>query len=70
MPLTVYRCVDLTIPLGQVAYESPVTMVTEQWPVSVNLIARRGCDFMLFNMIEKMAEAGIIGPVKTGREAF
>ncbi|KAL5356468.1 amidase signature domain-containing protein [Aspergillus floccosus] len=65
-----FGCVDLTIPIGQVAYYSPVTMVTEQWPVSINLIARRGCDFMLFNMVEKMAEEGIIGPVKTGRTAF
>jgi Asp-tRNA(Asn)/Glu-tRNA(Gln) amidotransferase A subunit family amidase len=68
--LTSRRCVDLTIPIGQVAYHSPVTMVTEQWPVSINLIARRGCDLMLFNMVERMAEEGIIGTVKTGRTAF
>ncbi|KAL4890301.1 amidase signature domain-containing protein [Aspergillus ambiguus] len=65
-----FGCADFTIPIGQVPYMSPVTMVSEQWPVSLNFIVRRGCDFMLFNMVEKMAHAGMIGPVKTGRTAF
>ncbi|KAI9148391.1 Scytalone dehydratase-like protein Arp1 [Paramyrothecium foliicola] len=65
-----FACADYTIPLGQVTYQSPVTFVAEQYPVSINMIVRRGCDFMLFNMIEKMAEAGILKTVKTGREAF
>ncbi|PLB51479.1 amidase signature enzyme [Aspergillus steynii IBT 23096] len=65
-----FGCADYTIPIGQVDYQSPITMVTEQLPVSVNMIARRGCDLMLFNMVEKMAEAGILQTVKTGRTAF
>ncbi|PYI36747.1 amidase signature enzyme [Aspergillus indologenus CBS 114.80] len=65
-----FGCADFTIPLGQVPYASPVTMVTEQWPVVFNLIARRGCDFMLFDLVERMAEAGIIAEVKTGRTAY
>ncbi|GFF89469.1 amidase 1 [Aspergillus udagawae] len=67
---TMFGCVDFTIPLGQVDYYSPVTMVTEQWPVTINIIARRGCDFMLFNMIKKLAEEGVLRSVKTGRTAF
>ncbi|RLM00329.1 hypothetical protein CFD26_107906 [Aspergillus turcosus] len=67
---TLFGCVDFTIPLGQVDYYSPVTMVTEQWPVTINIIARRGCDFMLFNMIKKLAEEGVLRSVKTGRTAF
>ncbi|KAF4164372.1 hypothetical protein CNMCM6936_009308 [Aspergillus lentulus] len=67
---TLFGCVDFTIPLGQVDYYSPVTMVREQWPVTINIIARRGCDFMLFNMIKKLAEEGVLRSVKTGRMAF
>ena len=63
-------CADFTIPLGQVPYHSPVTYVTEQFPVSINMIVRRGCDFVLFNMVEKLARAGIIQAVKTGKQAF
>ncbi|OOF92982.1 hypothetical protein ASPCADRAFT_508787 [Aspergillus carbonarius ITEM 5010] len=67
---TPYSCADFTIPLNQVPYLSPISKIPEQLPVSMNLIVRRGCDFMLFDMIEKMAEAGIISEVKTGRTAF
>ncbi|KAH1488333.1 hypothetical protein LV164_004194 [Aspergillus fumigatus] len=67
---TLFGCVDFTIPLGQVDYDSPVTMVTEQWPVTINIIARRGCDFMLFNMIKQLAEEGVLRSVTTGRTAF
>lgn len=45
-------------------------MVTEYYPVTINMIVRRGCDFMLFDLVEKLADAGIIGPVKTGRTPF
>ena len=68
--LTKDRCVDFTIPLGQVEYQSPVTRVTEQWPVTINIMARRGCDFMLFNMVKKLAQEGVLRSVKTGRTPF
>ncbi|PYH49662.1 amidase family protein [Aspergillus saccharolyticus JOP 1030-1] len=65
-----FGCADFTIPLGQVPYLSPVTKVTEQWPVVFNLIARRGCDFMLFDLVERMAEEGILAEVNTGMTAY
>lgn len=39
-------------------------------PVTINLVVGRGCDFVLFNMIEKLAEEGVLATVKTGRTAF
>ncbi|KAE8135908.1 amidase signature domain-containing protein [Aspergillus pseudotamarii] len=66
----IFGCADFTIPLGQVPYHSPVSNVTEQFPVSINMIVRRGCDFVLFNMVEKLAQAGVIRTVKTGKQAF
>ncbi|EAW11674.1 amidase family protein [Aspergillus clavatus NRRL 1] len=65
-----FGCVDFTIPLGQVEYQSPITRVREQWPVTINIIARRGCDFMLFNLVKKLAEEGVLRTVKTGRTPF
>ncbi|KAI5926047.1 amidase family protein [Camillea tinctor] len=66
----VYGCVDVTVPIGQVPYASNVTFREEMVPVTVNIIARRGCDFMLWNMLEKLADLGVLGGVKTGRTAF
>ncbi|KAK0294879.1 hypothetical protein LTS00_006714 [Friedmanniomyces endolithicus] len=65
-----YGCADFTVPIGQVPYYSEVTFHTEMVPVTINMVVKRGCDFMLFNMIEKMADAGILKTVKTGKTAF
>ncbi|KAI2616304.1 amidase family protein [Hypoxylon sp. NC1633] len=66
----VYGCVDMTIPIGQVPYASNVSFVPEMVPVTVSVIARRGCDFMLWNMWERLAHEGVLRSVKTGRTAF
>ncbi|KAI1135745.1 amidase family protein [Hypoxylon sp. FL0543] len=66
----IYGCVDMTIPIGQVPYMSNVTFVEEMVPVTVSVIAKRGCDFMLWNMWEKLADEGVLKTIKTGRAAF
>ncbi|KAK5111714.1 hypothetical protein LTR85_011759 [Meristemomyces frigidus] len=65
-----YGCADFTIPIGQVEYYSEVTFHTEMVPVTINMVVKRGCDFVLFNMIEKLADAGVLRSVKTGKTAF
>ncbi|KAI1389131.1 amidase family protein [Hypoxylon trugodes] len=65
-----YGCVDMTIPIGQVPYSSNVTFVEEMVPVTISVIAKRGCDFMLWNMWEKLADEGVLKTIKTGRTAF
>ncbi len=60
----------VAIPIGQVTYFSNVTFHVEYMPVTVSVIAKRGCDYMLWNMWEKLADLGILKPVKTGRTAF
>ncbi|KAI7344804.1 hypothetical protein D0862_11811 [Hortaea werneckii] len=66
----IYGCADFTVPIGQVQYQSEVTFHPEYVPVTINMVVKRGCDFVLYNMIEKLADAGVIGTVKTGRTAY
>jgi len=33
-------------------------------------VVKRGCDFVLYNMIERLADEGVLKTVKTGRTAF
>ncbi|KAI6830232.1 amidase signature enzyme [Hortaea werneckii] len=66
----IYGCADFTVPIGQVEYQSEVTFHTEYVPVTINMVVKRGCDFVLYNLIEKLADAGVIGTVKTGRTAY
>ncbi|EFQ25674.1 amidase [Colletotrichum graminicola] len=62
--------VDYTIPLGQVSYFSNITYQAETMPVTVNIVAKRGCDFVLFNMVNELAHRGIVKTVLTGQTAF
>ncbi|CAG5156554.1 uncharacterized protein ALTATR162_LOCUS4351 [Alternaria atra] len=66
----IFGCADFTVPIGQVAYQSNVTFHEEMVPVTINLVVKRGCDFVLYNMIERLADEGVLKTVKTGRTAF
>ncbi|OGM41183.1 hypothetical protein ABOM_009550 [Aspergillus bombycis] len=66
----IFGCADYTVPIGEVAYKSAVTLKTEMMPVTINLVVKRGCDFVLFNMIERLADAGLLQSVKTGKTLF
>ncbi|KAF2708346.1 amidase family protein [Pleomassaria siparia CBS 279.74] len=66
----IFGCADFTIPIGQVPYFSNVTFHEEMVPVTINMVVKRGCDFVLYNMIEKLADEGVLKTVKTGRTAF
>lgn len=60
------RTPDLVVPVGEIPYNSTVTLKTEYIPVAVSLVAARGCDFMLVNLIEDLEKAGVLKPVSTG----
>lgn len=65
-----YGCADFTVPIGQVKYFSPVTKKVEVVPVTINMVIERGCDFVLYEMIERMVDAGILKKIMTGGTAF
>ncbi|KAJ1335616.1 amidase [Microdochium nivale] len=57
---------DFVVPIGQVKYHSIISQHEEVLPVSVRLMAAKGCDFMLLDLINELVDAGIIPQVKTG----
>ena len=61
---------EITVPIGQVMYFSAVSRTWEALPIAVQLVARKGCDHMLLNLVEKLAEMGIVKGVKVGRYTF
>ncbi|EED22839.1 glutamyl-tRNA(Gln) amidotransferase, subunit A [Talaromyces stipitatus ATCC 10500] len=58
---------DMVIPIGEKTYVSQVTGVEEKSPVSVNLVAAKGCDGMLFRLVNELVQKGILREVKAGR---
>ncbi|KAK4938114.1 hypothetical protein LTR10_021354 [Elasticomyces elasticus] len=65
-----FGCMDVTVPIGQVSYWSKKTLREETMPVTIGLIVKRGCDLMLYDLIEKLADADILKTVNTGVRAF
>lgn len=44
-----------------------MTNHTEELPVSVNIMAAKGCDGMIFSLVEDLVAKGILSVVKAGR---
>ena len=62
--------VDITIPIGQIPYDSVISHVEEQLAITLNFVAHRGCDFALMDFVKACADAGYCEALKTGRAAF
>jgi hypothetical protein len=58
---------DFVVPLGEAPYNSTITGHVEYLPVTANLMVAKGCDGMLFSLIEDLYEAGILKESKPGR---
>lgn len=57
---------DFVVPLGEILYNSTVTTKEEKMPVSLRMMAAKGCDSMLLSLINELVDDGIIPIPKTG----
>lgn len=57
---------DYVLPLGVASYFSSITNHTEYLPVTVDIMAAKGCDGMLFGLVQDLVAAGIIGTPEAG----
>ncbi|KAK5737889.1 hypothetical protein LTR17_006327 [Elasticomyces elasticus] len=63
-------CPEVGIPIGQVAYDSFISLQEEYIPINVDLVAAPGCDGMLLEIVRRLIKLGVAKEVKTGRTAF
>jgi Asp-tRNA(Asn)/Glu-tRNA(Gln) amidotransferase A subunit family amidase len=61
---------QIGIPIGQVTYQSYISLQEEVLPINVDLVAAPGCDGMLLALLQRLAELGIAKTVKVGKTAF
>ncbi|KAK0387240.1 hypothetical protein NLU13_5553 [Sarocladium strictum] len=64
------HCPQVGFPVGQVSYDSRVSLQEELMPVNVDLVAAPGCDGLLLSIVKRLAAKGHIKAVKTGKTAF
>lgn len=51
--------------LGELTYSNS-TLKTQSLPLSVDIVAAKGCDFMILNLVEELYNAGVVKKAKTG----
>ena len=52
--------------VGQAPYNSTITQHIEYLPVTIDFMAAKGCDGMLFSLIEDLLKAGLVQVSQTG----
>ncbi|KAG4034097.1 hypothetical protein MFRU_003g00730 [Monilinia fructicola] len=57
---------DMVFQIGQVAYNSSISMQTEYLPVAIDVVARKGCDGMIFELAKRLLKEGILVVPKAG----
>jgi hypothetical protein len=57
---------EVVFPIGEISYVSNITQVEEKLPVSIDVLAHRGCDLMLLDLAKNLADAGLLKEVNTG----
>ncbi|KAF2764512.1 glutamyl-tRNA amidotransferase [Teratosphaeria nubilosa] len=60
---------DYVVPIGSASYSSDITLHEEVLPVSVEIMAARGCDGMMFGLVQDLVKAGILKPSVAGYSA-
>lgn len=56
--------------IGQAPYFSNVVFHGEMIHVTINMVVKRGFDFVLLDIIKKLVDAGVLRAVKTGCTAI
>ncbi|KXS97317.1 hypothetical protein AC578_10748 [Pseudocercospora eumusae] len=51
---------DFVVPIGSAKYFSNITLHEESLPVAVDILAARGCDGMIFGLVQDLVSAGIL----------
>ncbi|KAL4963957.1 amidase signature domain-containing protein [Aspergillus stella-maris] len=57
---------DLVVPIGEIPYNSTKSGRTEYLPVTMSIVAARGCDLMVASMVREMEIQGVLKPVAAG----
>lgn len=60
------ECPDSVFPVGEVSSFSSVTNHNESFPVTVDVLAAKGCDGLLAKLAQDLTAAGILSVPKVG----
>jgi len=58
---------DFVLPVGEAEYVSEITGQVEMMPVTVNVMAAKGCDGVIYGVVRDLVEKGILKESLAGR---
>jgi Asp-tRNA(Asn)/Glu-tRNA(Gln) amidotransferase A subunit family amidase len=58
---------DFVLPVGEAEYVSEITGHVEMMPVTVNVMAAKGCDGLIYGFVRDLVEAGVLKESLAGR---
>jgi hypothetical protein len=61
---------EIVVPIGQIEFWSSYSRKIEMQPMTVAFQAAKGCDLALFELVDRLSEAGLIKEVMSGKLAF
>jgi hypothetical protein len=61
---------EIVVPIGQIEFWSPYSRKIEMQPMTVAFQAAKGCDLVLFELVDRLREVGLIKEVMSGKLAF
>lgn len=61
---------EVVVPIGQIRYWSPYTLREEWQPVTVAFAAAKGCDLVLFELVEKLEGLSLLKETMPGKVAY
>jgi hypothetical protein len=61
---------DFVVPIGEAPYNSTITGHVEYLPVTIDFLAAKGCDGMLFSLINDLHAKGIVKTALSGRSGI
>ena len=61
---------EIVVPIGQIEFWGPYSRKIEMQPMTVAFQAAKGCGLMLFELVNRLSEVGLIKEVMNGKIAF
>lgn len=61
---------DVVVPVGEIGYNSTISLEREYMPVTMSFVVARGCDFMLAELISELEGEGVLRGVRTGSRMY
>ena len=58
---------DFVLPVGSASYNSTITLHEEFLPVTIDIMAAKGCDGLIFSFAQDLVDAGIAKIPLTGQ---